>query len=54
LRYVYVGNVRNNPYEHTRCPECGQICIHRNGYMVQNLMRGKECPTCGYELAVVV
>ncbi|MBN1580538.1 MAG: AmmeMemoRadiSam system radical SAM enzyme [Anaerolineae bacterium] len=54
LRYVYVGNVLNSPYEHTRCPECGQICIRRQGYSIQNLLRGKKCPTCGYELAIVI
>ena len=55
LRYVYAGNVPGDSYEHTRCPECGQICIHRYGYSVRNLMEdGRTCPTCGYALAVVV
>jgi pyruvate formate lyase activating enzyme len=54
LRYVYVGNVLNSPYEHTRCPECGQICIRRRGYFTQNLLQGKKCPTCGTELAMVI
>ncbi|MBN1934237.1 MAG: AmmeMemoRadiSam system radical SAM enzyme [Anaerolineae bacterium] len=54
LRYVYAGNVPGSPYEHTRCPECGQICIHRHGYAIRNLMKGKKCPTCGYELAVIL
>ncbi len=54
LRYVYAGNVPGDPYEHTRCPECGQICIHRYGYTIRNLMNGKKCPTCGYELAIIL
>jgi pyruvate formate lyase activating enzyme len=54
LNYVYAGNVPGDAYEHTRCPECGAICIHRHGYRVQNLMDGRTCRTCGYELAVVV
>lgn len=53
LRYVYVGNVPGDQYEHTICPECGQICIHRYGYMIRNLMDGRKCPTCGYELAII-
>lgn len=53
LRYVYAGNVPGSTYEHTRCPECGQICIHRQGYSIRNLLKGKKCPTCGYELAVI-
>ena len=54
LRYVYAGNVPGDKYEHTRCPKCGQICIHRYGYHIQNLMDGIKCPMCGYELAVVI
>lgn len=55
LRYVYVGNVPGNQHEHTRCPQCGAICIYRLGYNVQNLLAdGKHCPTCGYELAMVI
>jgi pyruvate formate lyase activating enzyme len=54
LRYVYAGNIPGDQYEHTRCPECGQICIHRYGYHIRNLMDGRKCPTCGYELALVI
>jgi pyruvate formate lyase activating enzyme len=53
LRYVYAGNVPGDQYEHTRCPNCGTICIHRYGYFIRNLMTGHKCPTCGHELAVV-
>jgi pyruvate formate lyase activating enzyme len=54
LRYVYAGNVPGDRFEHTRCPECGQICIQRYGYTVHMLMDGRRCPTCGYELAVIL
>jgi pyruvate formate lyase activating enzyme len=54
LRYVYAGNVPGDRYEHTRCPECGTICVHRYGYTIRNLMDGQRCPTCSYELAVVL
>jgi pyruvate formate lyase activating enzyme len=55
LNYVYAGNVPGDAYEHTRCPECGTICIGRRGYRVRNLMAdGRTCATCGYELAVVI
>jgi pyruvate formate lyase activating enzyme len=54
LRYVYVGNVPGDDYEHTRCPECGAVCISRYGYQVRNLMEhGTQCPNCSYELAIV-
>jgi pyruvate formate lyase activating enzyme len=55
LRYVYAGNVPGDRYEHTRCPECGVICIHRHGYHIQNLLvDGNKCPTCQYRLAMVI
>ena len=53
IRYVYAGNVPGDRYEHTRCPECGTVCINRYGYQIRNLMvDGRRCPTCQYELAV--
>lgn len=55
LHYVYAGNVPGDRYEHTRCPKCGTICINRMGYHIRDLtVDGTKCPTCGYELAVVV
>lgn len=54
LHYVYAGNVPGDRYEHTRCPECGAICIQRYGYTIRNIMDGTRCPTCHHELAVVL
>ncbi len=54
LRYVYVGNVPGDEYEHTRCPECGAVCISRYGYQTRNLMGdGTTCPNCRHALAIV-
>ncbi|MBI3961379.1 MAG: AmmeMemoRadiSam system radical SAM enzyme [Deinococcus sp.] len=46
LKYVYVGNVWGDAYEHTYCPNCGQIGIYRIGYRVRNRLQGGSCPTC--------
>ena len=55
LRYVYAGNVPGDKYEHTRCPECGAVAVHRYGYHIRNLMvEGNRCANCGYGLAVIV
>jgi pyruvate formate lyase activating enzyme len=55
LRYVYAGNVPGDNYEHTRCPQCDAVCVHRYGYYIRNLLRdGNRCPSCGHELAVVL
>ena len=48
LDYVYIGNVPNNPAEHTYCPSCGTILIRRSGYRVklEKFDRG-SCQSCG-------
>ena len=55
LRYVYSGNVPGHIEESTRCHSCGELLIHRVGYMIQkNLMQnGQVCPFCGTTIAGV-
>jgi pyruvate formate lyase activating enzyme len=49
LRYVYLGNVMNEP--HTYCPYCGNLLISRRyfGFEKSNLSDGK-CPHCEHEI----
>jgi len=54
LKYVYAGNVPGDPYENTRCPECGEVVVSRVGYMTRVHLEDDRCPHCGYELAMVV
>ncbi|MGE5552576.1 MAG: AmmeMemoRadiSam system radical SAM enzyme [Betaproteobacteria bacterium] len=54
LNYVYLGNVGGAEGSDTLCPKCGAAVIRRHGYSVRSLLRGRECPVCGYALPVVV
>ena len=51
LRFVYAGNLPGHvgPYEHTRCPHCGEVLIERWGYILKqyNITAEGTCPKCG-------
>ena len=51
LRYVYIGNVGETPYENTYCPKCKKTVIERRGYFIleDNLVDGK-CKFCGQKI----
>jgi pyruvate formate lyase activating enzyme len=55
LRYVYAGNLpgRVGQYEHTFCPNCGEILIKRFGYVIleYHLTGDGTCPKCGTTIA---
>jgi pyruvate formate lyase activating enzyme len=50
LRYVYAGNLpgRMGDFEDTRCHQCGDTLIKRDGYLVQGYRVTPEgkCPSC--------
>jgi pyruvate formate lyase activating enzyme len=47
LRFAYLGNVRGHPGEHTYCPDCGEILIRRQGYIIiKNTIENGKCPKC--------
>ncbi len=47
LRFAYLGNVRGHPGEHTYCPECNEILIRRQGYIIiKNTIKNGKCPKC--------
>ncbi len=51
LKYVYIGNVRENPAENTLCHHCGQLIIARLGYRVMEIkMKEGTCGFCGTEI----
>lgn len=53
LNYVYVGNV-NNADRNTYCPECGEILVNRSGFDTEVLLNSKNCPSCGYEINIIL
>ena len=54
LKYLYVGNIDDNDYESTYCPNCKEKVIERSGnigqYVINNLDKNGVCPQCGYLL----
>jgi pyruvate formate lyase activating enzyme len=52
LKYVYIGNIWEQEYSQTYCPECGETAVSRDGYDVKS--RGKEykCPKCGADCGI--
>ncbi len=54
LKYVYVGNVPGTIYENTFCPECGEVCIARDGYSISRTDNKGKCPKCSVDLNVII
>lgn len=56
MRYVYIGNVPGHDGENTRCYECGELLIERNGFKVvdKRLTKNKrnKCPRCGVPIDI--
>ncbi|UCD55542.1 MAG: AmmeMemoRadiSam system radical SAM enzyme, partial [Candidatus Omnitrophota bacterium] len=49
LRFVYIGNVPEEPANNTYCPSCKKLLIHRVGYFIlENNMANSKCKFCGY------
>ncbi len=50
LKFIYAGNLpgRVGRWEHTYCPDCGDLLIERYGYVIKRQRIGAEgrCPSC--------
>ena len=54
LRFPYLGNVYNHPYENTYCPVCGATLIERRGYFCTiQALDGQQCKNCGEKIEIV-
>ncbi len=54
LNYVYVGNVWNQEWGTTYCPDCGKALIVREGYSLPEVfLKNGTCPNCGKKIPVV-
>jgi pyruvate formate lyase activating enzyme len=55
LNYVYIGNISETDYQTTRCPQCEEIVIVRDGYSlpVKNYGKNGECIFCGNKILIV-
>ena len=50
--FVYVGNVRDERFNSTRCPDCGRLWIRRTGFDAEIVQDGATCE-CGRPIDVV-
>lgn len=49
LKYVYAGNVWDKKLESTYCPQCGEMVVERDGYLVIRHDRKGKCK-CGQKI----
>lgn len=56
MRYVYIGNIPTEDGENTRCPECSQLLIEREGFYIKDdkLKKSNKCPECGAKINIVI
>lgn len=55
LKYVYLGNIFNDDFQNTRCPNCSRIVIERDGYSISNIKLDKngKCEYCGHFISKI-
>lgn len=54
ILYPFLGNVHSGDYENTFCPKCGNICIKRSGFSINNDgLKNNKCARCGIILPVI-
>ncbi len=55
LKYVYAGNLPAGKYEHTWCPNCGNLIIERFGFASRKVgLEDSRCSKCGEKINIVV
>jgi pyruvate formate lyase activating enzyme len=54
LKHVYIGNVISDQWNQTRCPNCGEVIVGRQGYTITFLaVHEGVCDYCGTTTGVV-
>ena len=51
LHFVYTGNVAGSHSTSTYCPQCNAVCVTREGFSSQVLLKEGLCPQCGASIA---
>lgn len=54
LDYVYIGNVWGNEGSNTRCPNCKETVVKREGFTVQIKAENGKCIHCGQDLNIIM
>ncbi len=50
LNFIYIGNVPNKEFNSTYCPNCGNLVVEREFFLVKNYLENGKCPYCGYKI----
>jgi pyruvate formate lyase activating enzyme len=54
MRYVYIGNFPGHDGENTRCYECEELLIQRDGFkVVDKGLKKNKCPNCGVPIDII-
>ena len=54
IKHAYLGNVNSEEHENTYCPNCGNICIERSGYSIdQSGIKNGKCLKCNADINVI-
>jgi len=54
LKYVYLGNVSDNRYSRTLCPNCKSILIERENYSINTKLKNSFCPNCNEKINIIL
>ena len=54
ILFTYLGNITNSYFEDTICPNCGNICIQRHGYEIDNSgFNSGKCAKCNSKIPII-
>lgn len=51
LNYVYIGNIGDEEYNSTICPNCNEKVIIRRYYNIRNKLKNGNCPNCNSKIS---
>ena len=55
ILYPYLGNVPHGNYENTICPNCGNTCVERHGFVARLTgFSGGNCTKCGNSIPIFI
>ena len=56
LQFIYLGNIKTKTGENTYCPQCGTLCVERQGYQTKILAVDKNgcCSQCNEPLNIKI
>jgi pyruvate formate lyase activating enzyme len=51
LKYIYIGNLKTEKDEQTKCPKCGKVLVNREWFRAtENNIKNGSCYSCGEKI----